>query len=64
VCEHCHHITGHDPRCPLADPVKVYTCDQCGNGIYEGDLYMEFHEELICESCVDRLMKFAERNDQ
>ena len=40
-CEICGHIP-HDPRCPNApDPVPVLTCELCGEGIFDGDEYLD-----------------------
>lgn len=42
ACEYCHRDYGHHPHCPLAPEPKSYgRCEVCGEGIYEGDEYIE-----------------------
>lgn len=42
-CEYCHGIGGkHDYRCPLApEPKFSHYCSICGEGIYDGEEYVE-----------------------
>ena len=52
MCEICHQspcLHG----CPNEDePKAVYTCCQCGEGIYEGDRYFDSDNGPICEDCM------------
>lgn len=42
VCKYCNRIIGHDFRCPNYIPEKAtHYCSFCGNGIYEGEEYIE-----------------------
>ena len=42
ACEYCHRDCDHHPRCPLAPEPKSYgKCEACGEGIYEGEEYIE-----------------------
>lgn len=41
-CEYCHRYYGHHNLCPLAPEPKSYgKCELCGEGIYEGEEYIE-----------------------
>lgn len=41
ICEYCNKIP-HHPRCPLApEPKFDHYCSSCGEGIYEGEEYIE-----------------------
>ena len=43
-------------------PVKE--CDSCGDGIFEGDIFYRFADEIICEDCLELHHKFeAVRGD-
>ena len=42
MCELCGRIIGHDPRCPNYTPPKTtHYCSSCGDGIYDGEEYIE-----------------------
>lgn len=42
LCEICRRTIGHDYRCPNYMPKKVnYYCSSCGEGITEGEEYIE-----------------------
>lgn len=42
ACEYCRRIAGHDSRCPNYKPPKVSRyCSSCGNGIYDGEEFIE-----------------------
>lgn len=38
----------------------VCTCDVCGEGIYEGEVYYSIKEDCICTNCIDDFRKTAE----
>ena len=41
-CDICGRMIDHDPRCPNYLPRKAaYLCSSCGEGIYEGEEYIE-----------------------
>lgn len=41
-CEICRRIVGHDFRCPNYVPPKaIHYCSSCGEGIYNGEEYIE-----------------------
>ena len=46
ACEICGETEGmHNPRCPKYEPLKfIAICEVCGQGIYEGDEYIEIKE--------------------
>ena len=53
MCEVCRQTPCH-PRCPNApEPEPVYTCSECGYGIFEGDRYVEVGGRYYCEECLD-----------
>lgn len=42
MCEICGRSVGHDCRCPYYTPIKAsHYCSSCGDGIYDGDEYIE-----------------------
>mgnify|MGYP002424049693 FL=1 len=42
MCEICGRMIDHDPRCPNYIPRKAsHYCSSCGNGIYDGEEYIE-----------------------
>ncbi len=46
------------PNAPL--PPVVCECEECGDPIYEGDLYYHIGEHKFCETCVVENREFAE----
>lgn len=54
-------ICGHNPclpGCPNApEPKAVHRCSECGDGIYEGDRYLEVGGDFYCEYCLDDMSK-------
>lgn len=47
--------------CPNAPEPSVFTrCSECGDKIYDGDVYYEIINEYFCEDCVDNARKTAE----
>ena len=50
-------------NCPYNDrfyPQRIcFRCHECGEPIYEDDLYMEFDGVEICQSCIDEHMTVA-----
>ncbi len=52
-CEHCFH-SPHLPGCPLApEPKPVYTCENCGEGIFQEDKYIESVDGYLCMHCLE-----------
>ena len=52
-CEICGRIP-HAPGCPNApDPVPVLTCELCGEGIFDGDEYLDSEKGPVCMSCLE-----------
>lgn len=42
VCEYCNRDMAHHPRCPNYVPPKAsHYCSICGEGIYDGEEYIE-----------------------
>lgn len=41
------------------DPELVSNCDNCEEGIYDGDIYYDILEYTLCEICVDDSLKTA-----
>lgn len=42
MCEICGRSVGHSYRCPNYTPQKAsYYCSACGDGIYDGEEYIE-----------------------
>lgn len=53
MCSMCLKTPCH-PRCPNApEPVAVYSCCKCGEGIFGGEKYLDSSEGKICEDCLD-----------
>lgn len=53
MCSVCMRVPCH-PRCPNApEPVPIYRCGKCGEGIFEGDKYYDSQKGYICEECLD-----------
>ena len=68
MCMEC----GHNPcvsRCPNFEPQAVYTCDNCGGAIYDGEVYYKIDDVadvktlLICEECMRESKCYAEYED-
>ena len=55
ACEYCPRDYGHHPHCPLAhEPKSNHYCFICGNGIYDGEDYIENDDgEYAHWECVD-----------
>ena len=52
-CEYCHNLP-HLPGCPNApDPVAVLTCRLCGEGIPEGDRFLDTLAGPVCMGCLE-----------
>jgi len=58
MCEFCHsypHLSG----CPNApEPKAIYTCKYCGEGIIEGDEYVEIDGDYYHADCLESEMPF------
>ena len=53
MCSICHSYPCN-PRCPNApDPPKVYTCEQCNDGICEGEEYVMIHDKYYHRECFE-----------
>lgn len=53
MCDLCRMIPCH-PRCPNApELVPVHKCCKCGEGIFEGDKYLETLDGNVCKDCLD-----------
>lgn len=51
-CPVCGAKNGHINGCPEApQPKPVYTCHECGEGIYEGDIYYRAGRFIFCMDC-------------
>ena len=47
------------------DRDAVYTCDRCGGGIYDGDVFFQINMTdiktlIICEECISECKNYAE----
>lgn len=41
-------------RCPNApEPEPIYTCEKCGEGIFDGEKFYDCSEGCICERCLE-----------
>lgn len=38
----------------------IYTCDICGEGIYDGEEYYQINNDNICKFCIEDFRKTAE----
>lgn len=55
MCELCLTSPCH-PRCPNAEePKSIHTCTMCGEGIFDGDKFLDGIDGIICEECADDL---------
>lgn len=55
ACEYCWSTFGHTAGCPNApEPEPVYTCIECGEGIFMGDKYLDTEDGSICEDCMSQ----------
>lgn len=55
MCSVCLH-TPCRPGCPNApDPEPIYTCSECGDGIYSGEKYVVIDGKYYCEFCLDHM---------
>lgn len=53
MCEICRQYPCH-PRCPNADePEPIYICDNCEEGIYDGEYVYEIGGYKYCEGCIN-----------
>lgn len=50
MCSICGRYDGmHDYRCPYYSPLRPkYLCCYCGEGIYQGERYLDNETENIC----------------
>lgn len=54
ACEFCGRDAGHHPRCPnYKQPKASHYCSYCGEGIYDGEEYIENlnGEYRHCDCC-------------
>lgn len=55
MCEYCLHYP-HLPGCPNApEPKPIYTCECCGNGIFQDDKYCASYRGPLCKECLDAM---------
>lgn len=60
MCEFCHTYP-HLPGCPNApEPVAIYTCEYCKDGIIEGDEFVEIDGAYYHVSCLSEEMNIYE----
>lgn len=60
MCSECHCNPCH-PSCPNAPKSEpVYICDECADGIYDGEPYYSIEDNFYCESCIDAFRGIAE----
>ena len=53
MCDICRQTPCH-PRCPNApEPKPVERCCLCGEGIYEGDEYLNTTDGCVCKDCLE-----------
>ncbi len=53
MCSICMSVPCH-PRCPNApEPVAVFSCCKCGDGIQAGGKYYNSPEGYMCEECIE-----------
>lgn len=53
MCEICRQVPCH-PRCPNApEPVPVYECTECHEGIFDDEKYFDGPNGPICSNCID-----------
>lgn len=44
-------------RCPSApDPIPVYKCSECGEGIFEEEKYFDGIDKKVCYECLSGMM--------
>lgn len=61
LCEYCMGMFKHHPRCPNAEPAKsVYKCSECGEYIYDGDMFYRIGGSIYCEECMKGFREYAE----
>ena len=63
MCSECHMNPCH-PHCPNApEPKPVMYCDNCNQGICNGEAYYSFNGKIICEYCIDSCRYIADFDD-
>ena len=64
MCQECRQTPCH-PQCPNApEPAVVWTCDNCGYEIREGETMWKFDLGIVCKECVERYKTFADLDDE
>ena len=50
MCEYCHHVSGHHPRCPSVSESKIRDyCKQCGEELREDyEYYTDNEDNRFC----------------
>ena len=57
MCRICRH-TPCSPSCPNApEPKGIHRCIKCGYEIFEGDKYLEYDGEIVCEDCISDMSR-------
>ncbi len=53
MCSVCMSVPCH-LRCPNApEPVMVFSCCKCGDGIQDGEKYYDSPDGYVCEGCIE-----------
>lgn len=62
MCDICGKIFEHDCRCPYYIPPRSdYICSICGEGIYNGEKYLEnCNEEYVHYTCLEWVPDFMD----
>ena len=43
----------------LVIPKEKFLCSWCGKEIYEGEVYIEYENEAVCQNCIEESKHFA-----
>ena len=59
MCIECRMTPCHS-MCPNSEyPRRIFICSECGHDICEGEDYLDYLGEQLCNSCVEELTKEA-----
>lgn len=59
MCEECRHYPCIS-RCPNFEEDPVCYCSECGEGIFNGDIYYKIADMMLCEDCINDCKTYAE----
>ena len=64
MCKICGYIPCISARCPGYEESIVEHCSECGSEILEQDTYYSFYDGdlIICDECIDKHRRTAERD--